>query len=64
MTLRSWWGAQFIGSDSGDGQFEQVVLAAGDEEEVWRGEYVSYGVAVTPVINRQLEGVAVMRWHG
>jgi hypothetical protein len=45
MTLRNWWGAQFIGSDSGDGQFKQVVLAAGDEEEVWRGEYVFQAVA-------------------
>jgi hypothetical protein len=25
--------------------------------------YVSYGVAVTPVIDRQLEGVTVMRWR-
>jgi hypothetical protein len=24
-------------------------VAAGDEEEAWRGEYVSYSVAVTPV---------------
>jgi hypothetical protein len=38
-------GAQFIGSDSGGGQFEQVVLAAGEEEEAWRGEYVSLAVA-------------------
>jgi hypothetical protein len=43
MTLRNWWGAQFIGSDSGDGQFEQVVLAAGGGRRVlaqWiRGSY-------------------------
>jgi hypothetical protein len=28
-------GAQFIGSDSGDGQFEQDVLAAGGERVHW-----------------------------
>jgi hypothetical protein len=43
MTLRNWWGAQFIGSDSGGGQFEQVVLAAGGGRRVlaqWiRGSY-------------------------
>jgi hypothetical protein len=27
-------------------------------------EYVSYGVAVTPVIDEQLEGVTAMRWRG
>jgi hypothetical protein len=39
------------------------VWAAGDEEEPWRGEYVSSGVAVTPVVDGQLEGVTAMRWR-
>jgi hypothetical protein len=63
-TLRSLWWLQFIDSGGGGDQFDRVVLAAGYEEEAWRGVYVSYGVAVTPVIDRQLEGVAVMRWRG
>jgi hypothetical protein len=33
MMLRSYSRAQFIGSDSGDGQFEPDALAAGDGEE-------------------------------
>jgi hypothetical protein len=31
-------------------------VAAGDEEEAWRGEYVSYSVAVTPVVYGEFKG--------
>jgi hypothetical protein len=39
-----------------------TVWAPGDEEEPWHGEYVSSGMAVTPVVDRKLEGVTAMRW--
>jgi hypothetical protein len=31
-------------------------VAAGDKEEAWRGEYVSYSVAVTPVSHGEFRG--------
>ena len=30
--------------------------AAGDEEEPWHGEYVSNGVALTPVVDEEFRG--------
>jgi hypothetical protein len=40
------------------------VLAAGGQEEYWRNEFVSHGVAVTPVINGEREQVTALRWKG
>jgi hypothetical protein len=54
MTLRNWWRAQFIGRVSGDDQFGRAVLAAGDEEEPWRSEFVSTVVATSPATMGQL----------
>jgi hypothetical protein len=54
MTLRSWGRAQFIGRVSGGDQFGRAVLAAGDEEEPERCEFVSTVVATSPVTMGQL----------
>ena len=43
----SWPRAQFIEGASGGDQFGRAVLAAGDEEEPWRSEFVSTVVATS-----------------
>jgi hypothetical protein len=55
-TLRSLRWLQFIEKLGGGDEFGRAVLAAGEEEERGCGEHVFIAVAVTPVIDRQLEG--------
>jgi hypothetical protein len=50
----SWPRAQFIEGASGGDQFGRAVLAAGDEEEPGRGEFVSTVVASSPATMGQL----------
>jgi hypothetical protein len=62
MTLRTWRRAQLIEPASGGQEFERRRAAVGGWRVHWRKEFVSYAVAVTPMINREREQVTVMRW--
>jgi hypothetical protein len=52
-TLRSSGRLQFIERSSGGQELQRSRAAVGEGEVHWRDEFVSYVVAVTPVINEE-----------